>query len=224
VLNGPWQDLLYRRYGVGLPSGTIIASAVPLEPAESICWLQRIVSSHPRVWVIDSATDAADPEGVVAAWLDANAFPRPVMPYDKALLRPYLTDAPTASALESRPVALESLGLHLTSIAFDRWTVGSGEESRLEIRARPRDPAAPLTGRRLVATLVGPDETSWWHWDGPLTPTGDGLRYRATVILPAEAAAGAYTLRAVVYEAERAGQVKRQAEPVRLGSVQVRPR
>ena len=60
VLNGPWQDILYRRYGAGLPSGQIVASTVPLQREETVGWLRRITAEHPRVWVVDSATDAAD--------------------------------------------------------------------------------------------------------------------------------------------------------------------
>jgi len=228
VLNGPWQNLLYQRYGWGLPPGVVIASTVPLDPSESIGWLERVSSIHPRLWVVDSATDAADPNGVVAEWLDTHAYPRPVIPFEKALLRPYLTDLGAGGALQQRSVDAGALDLRVVSVALDRWAVRPADELRLRVRAQPASrQSSPQSWTRLSAELLDPDGRSVWHWDGPLASAAGALEYRAAILIPSDAKSGAYGLRAVVYEASSAADgrrsVARISDPVVLGTINIRP-
>jgi len=221
ILNGPWQDILYRRYGAGLPPGRVIASTVPLQIDESIGWLQRITAEHPRVWVVDTATDAADPTGAVAAWLDANAYPRPVIEYQKAVLRPYLTEIGTT--LEARPTDAAALGVRFTSVALDRRALALGSEARLRIEGqRAGGSEAAL---RFVADLVSPGGASVWHWDGPLAGS-TRLTYRASVLVPPDTTPGDYRLQGTVYETDTtagpAHPVRAISEPVTLDRLTVR--
>jgi hypothetical protein len=222
VLNGPWQDLLYRRYGWGLPPRLIIPSTVPLKPEDATTWLRGIVASYPRIWVIDSATDAADPTGVVAGWLDEHAYPRPVVVFSKALLRPYLTDAAGQPDPEERPVAGDALRVALDSAALDAWRLQPGAEARLRIRGR-FDGAAGA--RRLLARLVAPGGAEAWHWDGALIQSGEAVEYRAALLIPADASAGAYELEAIVYEVGvgpgGVRSITQMSDPLALGSVVV---
>jgi hypothetical protein len=211
VLNGPWQDLLYQRYGWGLPPRAIIASTVPLDPPESIGWLARLAGEHPRLWVVDSASDAADPQGVVAAWLDRNAYPRPVISFEKALLRPYLTDAPGSPPLVAKPVALDSLDVRVNAVALDHWVLVPGDEARLRIDAQPTGPRAATD---VVARLIAPDGTEVWHWDGPLASLNGSLAYRAAVLVPTAAAPGSYVLQVVAYRAQDDGAGHRRIDAV----------
>jgi hypothetical protein len=219
VLNGPWQDLLYQRYGWGLPHGTIIASRVPLDPDESIGWLERLAAAHSRIWVIDSASDAADPNGVVAGWLDSHAYPRPVIPYEKAILRPYLTDfgAPT---LREQRLDVHTLDLSFTTVGLDAASLIPGGEARLRIGA-VLPPGSPAIGRRAVVDLIAPSGASVWHWDGPLTPRDETLEYRATILLPRSAASGVYTLRMTLYETDALRNPTRIGDAVVLTTITV---
>ena len=214
ILNGPWQELLYRRYGWGLPERYIIASTVPLEAAEAVGWLERLTTTHRRLWIVDSATDAGDPNGVVVRWLDAHAYPAPVVEFRKALLRPYLTDQAWLPALEARPMTPQARSLGLTSLMMDRWTVAPGGESRLRVELAGRSQSSEIpaggegakTERRVSVQLVGPDERAVWHWDGPVLPAGDRGEYRAALTVPDGARPGDYVLRAMVYEREATSQ------------------
>ncbi|HZT05591.1 MAG TPA: hypothetical protein VFC51_01045, partial [Chloroflexota bacterium] len=229
VLNGPWQDLLYRRYGWGLPDRYIIASTVPLIPAESIGWLERLTSSHSRLWVVDSATDAADPTGVVTGWLDAHAYPAPVFQFEKAVLRPYLVSE--TDPLRERVVDASTLDLRIRSVASDRWAARPGDWARLRIRgttvvAGDGDALQGASdtggGDRLFVELDGPDGTDVWHWDGPLEARAGETEYRAAIVVPEGAATGAYTLSAVAYQQGRSGQVVRIGDSVALTTIDVR--
>ncbi len=237
VLNGPWQELLYRRYGAGLPERSIIASTVPLESGEAERNLAAIAAVHPRVWVVDAATDIADPTGVVARWLDRHAYARPVIAFQNALLRPYLTDVGRA-AWRERPIGATALEIELTTIGVDAWQLPPGGESRVRVAAaRPACSAddtscgsAPVAASgdatlRLSLRLVSPDDRTLWHWDGQLTPVDNGLEYRAGLVIPPEAVAGSYPLRALVYEAIPDGhggrQITRMAPPLDVGAIEV---
>lgn len=231
VLNGPWQDLLFRRYGAGLPPHTFVASRVPLDPAETLPQLATLVAEHPRVWVVDSATDAADPDGVVAGWLDRHAYPRPVIPFEKALLRPYLTDVGRPLAMEERLVSESALGVRIERVAADAWRLPPGGEARLQVwgsrlSCEAADvPCGSEGERRALIRLLAADGKTVWHWDGRLWPAGAGLEYRAGLAIPRDAATGRYALEAVVYEAvdgERGGrQIVRISAPISLGAVEV---
>ncbi len=238
VLNGPWQDLLYRRYGVGLPPRSIIASTVPLIPAEAERNLAAIAAVHPRIWVVDAATDAADPNGVVATWLEHNAYPRPVIPFEKALLRPHLTDVGRPSVLQERPVGASALEVQVDSVGLDSWQLSPGAEARLRLMAHIECPASgprcPPTegsasgrdgGLRLSLQLLGADDQALWHWDGELAAVGQRLEYRAGLVIPAGTPAGRYPLQALVYEATSDGQggrrLVRMGTPLDVGAVEV---
>ncbi len=237
VLNGPWQDLLYRRYGVGLPERSIIASTVPLEPSEAERNLQAIAAVHPRIWVVDAATDIADPNGVVTGWLDRNAYPRPVIPFEKALLRPYLTDFGRA-ALQERPIVAAALEVQLLAVALDAWQLAPVGETRVRITAAPRpcpagdagcEPGPGMargeTALRLSLQLVSSEGSSLWHWDGELSPADTRLEYRAGLTIPPDAAPGRYRLEALVYEALPDGHggrwITRMAPPLEIGAIEV---
>ena len=221
ILNGPWQDLLYRRYGVGLPPGRIVASTVPLQVDETVGWLRQITAEHPRVWVVDSATDLTDPTGAVAAWLDANAYPRPVIEYQKAVLRPYLTEQ-GGRPLVGRPVDASSLGIQLTSVAMDSWTLAPGAESRLWIEGAAAAGAGGLSARAVV-DLLSSDGSSVWHWDGPLARAGERLTFRAAVLVPTGTPTGSYTLQLTPYEATPSAprRVTRIGQPVAFSNIVV---
>ena len=224
ILNGPWQDLLYRRYGDELPPAQIIASTVPLDPGEVIPRLQALAGAHPRLWVVDSATDEADPTGAVAGWLDVHAYPRPVLEFRKAVLRPYLTDSQPASS-EARGADTIALGARLRTVELEEWAPRAGAEVRLRVTG---DDLEPIGGRRLVARLVGANGVEVWHWDGPLARVDGRLSYRAAMVVPRNAEPGMYALQLVVYEGEDLGsgrrRVTRIADPVEVGQVRVTPR
>jgi len=224
VLNGPWQDLLYRRYGAELPQGQIIASTVPLDAREVLPRLQALAGAHPRLWVVDSATDEADPTGAVAGWLDAHAYPRPVLEFRKAVLRPYRTDSQPAS-FKPRGAEVVALGAQLRTVELEEWAPRAGAEVRLRVTG---DDLEPIGGRRLVARLVAANGVEVWHWDGPLARVDGRLSYRAAMVVPPNAEAGMYALQLVVYEVEDVGggrrRVTRIADPVEVGQVRVTPR
>jgi hypothetical protein len=235
VLNGPWQDLLFRRYGAGLPAHAFVATTVPLTLEETLPTLARLAAAHPRIWVVDAATDAADPHGVVAGWLDRHGYPRPVIHYEKALLRPYLTDFGRPAALQERRIGepglpVQTEGVQLYSVAVDGWQLPTGGEARLRIRAfhEPcglRNECREEPVLRLLVRLVGHDGATLWHWDGRLWPDGEGLEYRAGIIVPPTAAPGRYALQALVHEEAADGQggrqVIRMGDPVELGTLEV---
>jgi hypothetical protein len=235
VLNGPWQDLLFRRYGTGLPTHTFVATTVPLTPEETLPALARVTAAHPRIWVVDAATDAADPNGVVAEWLDRHAYPMPVISYEKALIRPYLTDVGRPSSLPERPIGdpnpgVQFAGVHLRTVTADAWQIAPGGEARLRIRA-VREPCGTGTDcrdqreERLLLRLVGPDAVTLWHWDGRLWPDSEGLEYRAGLAIPRSVSPGRYPLEALVYEAAGVGsgerQVVRMSDPIEIASLEV---
>jgi hypothetical protein len=221
VLNGPWQDFLYRRYGWGLPPHHFVTSQVPTTAQEAIPRLELLAASHPRIWVVDSATDLTDPDGVVAAWLDRYAYPAPVITFQKALLRPYLTEA---TSTPGSPQALDAteLEVRMTSVALDQWVLTRGDQSRLLVRAvSPPDGGA----RRMVARLVDGRGEAVWHWDASLSSADGGLRFAAALTVPPDAARGTYAIEAVVYEPEHPTgppSVRRIAPPIVLGTVEVR--
>jgi hypothetical protein len=228
VLNGPWQDLLYQRYGWGLPTRFIIASTVPLEAGEAIGWLERITSAHTRVWVVDSASDAADPAGVVRGWLDHHAYPRPVVEFQKALLRPYLSDRPIEAAPRavaggaSAAPANSSLGVWLDTVQLERWELRPGAEVRLRVSGGIDVDADE---RRLVARLLDVDGREVWHWENALQRTSERVEYRAALVIPASAQPGPYRLEGLVYRpgGPASGQPAQIGEPVELATVRVVP-
>ena len=227
VLNGPWQELLYQRYGWGLPTRFVIASTVPLEAGEATRWLERITAAHARVWVVDSASDIADPNGVVRDWLDKYAYPRPVVEFHKALLRPYLSDRQIETA--SRAVApgaaapsIDSLlGVRLDTVQLERWELRPGDEARLRVSGGVD---ADVDDRRLVARLLDRDGTEVWHWEGALLRTGERVEYRAALVIPPSAPPGPYRLEGLVYRpVGSSGQPAQIGEPTELATVVVVP-
>jgi hypothetical protein len=221
VLNGPWQDLLYRRYGGGLPPHYFMTSRVPTTSAEAIPRLEQLTATHPRVWVLDSATDLTDPEAVVATWLDAHAYPGPVTPFQKVLLRPYRTTS-TGEPSQTRELHVSALELEIDSVALDDWGLSRGQEARLLLRTG----RVPEGGtRRILARLVNERGETVWHWDGVLTPQGEGLRFGATLVAPSDNPPGRYRLEALVYEPEgdqAPGVVRRISSPIPLGVIEIR--
>jgi hypothetical protein len=221
VLNGPWQDFLYRRYGGGLPPHYFMTSQVPTTAQEAVPRLEQLAATHPRIWVVDAATDLTDPQGVVAGWMDAHAYPGPVLAYQKALLRPYLTDA-TGVPPSSHPLEITALDLRITEIALDRWTIDAGDEIRMLVRTDSATDGGP---RRMLARLVDGRGETIWHWDGRLEPSGAGLRFGASLMVPSNVQPGDAALEAILYEPEHAEgppSVRRIAPPVTLGTVEIR--
>jgi hypothetical protein len=143
-----------------------------------------------------------------------------VIEYQKAVLRPYLTDQ--RGGLTPRPIDVSSLGMRFTSVAMDRWTLAAGQESRLQIEgsAAARGEAASA---RAVVDLLSPAGSSVWHWDGPLARVGDALTFRAAVLVPPGTPPGSYTMQLTAYEATplTSRRVTRIGERVVLSSIGV---
>ncbi|MBM2811455.1 MAG: hypothetical protein HW416_2214, partial [Chloroflexi bacterium] len=160
---------------------------------------------------------------------DRHAYPQPISTFQKALVRPYLTDSGGTALTAQTGVAWPSaLGVQIDEVALEGWRLRPGDESRLRIRAHyvasERGPERVIEGPRMVARLVDAGGVSVWHWDGALVDVG-GLEFRAGLTLPPDAADGTYRLQLIEYRAERGAdgalRVSQISDPIEAGAVEV---
>ena len=75
ILDGPWQELLFRYYYEGALPHLCIPERVPpaLDEQEAEPTLERTAKEYSRIWLVLSAEDIADPENFVEGWLRRHA-------------------------------------------------------------------------------------------------------------------------------------------------------
>lgn len=240
VLNGPAQQMWYQRYGADLPQARILVRSEGPAPSQEFAAvvsgkavrmdeagpvLTRSASAHPRLWVVESATDYFDPQGLVVRWLDTHAYPTAVYRFETALLRLYLTDGGNRPPLQVRGVDRELLDVRLVRVGLERWTLSPGAEARLLVDAEPATGTGP---RKVSVRLVSlQDQKAVWEQDRPLLAVDGRLQMRGAIVLGSDVPAGSYRLDLVVYEVNPSpldgNPILRSSEVFRVGEVTVAP-
>ncbi|MSQ23882.1 MAG: hypothetical protein EXR58_04935 [Chloroflexi bacterium] len=232
VLNGPAQAMWYERYRDSLPDGKIlvrpegpapsqlfaaVVSGKPVRMEEAGPVLTEEASAHPRLWVVESATDYFDPQDLVLGWLDSHAYPVSVRHFTNAVLRLYFTDG-ARPPLESRAVDRDLLDVHVDRVALDAWTLTAGAEARLLVAGFPGSNPGP---RKVSVRLIPKDGgKAIWEQDRPLAVNTGRLEMRGGLVIPKDASPGAYGLDLIVYEVGPGG-IARSSEAVRVGEVSI---
>jgi mannosyltransferase len=223
VLHNPLQDVLYRRYAPDLPAGVALTSEQGFDPDEARAKLAELASTHPRLWMVESAPDWVDPSGVALTWLDGNLYPVSQQRFHNALLRLYLADGGRPPQ-EFQPIQQRLLDVQTEAVGLDAWTLEAGSDARLNILGTSTVPGQPA---KLSARLVAPDGANVWQSDRTLSRVGEQVGVRMGLTVPADARPGTYSLELVVYEEGRlptgGAGITRTSEPARMGQIEIRP-
>jgi hypothetical protein len=226
LLNGMAQHVLYRHYRGGLPEGQTFPGPTlrdprPVTEAEAEPLLTALVHQHPRVWVVESATNFYDPSAIVEQWLNREVYPLPLIRFRDAVLRLYLTDGQGAGVVD-QPLDLLLLDVRLDSVALESRPLRPGDQARLRLNAHPEGATAP---RKVSVRMVGSDGKAIWQSDRFFSGA-ERLVARSVIEVPPDAAPGTYQLQAVVYETGSVPgggtQITRTSDPTTVATIEVR--
>lgn len=176
--------------------------AGPPDPAAVERELEAIARRHRRLYGVFYVPNQADPGGVVADWLRRSAFRASSRWYGGVELAVY--ELGELDAPETPLDARFGAGVRLLGARVGPAELRPGDAVRLEARWLAEAPLSPLL---VFAHLLDERGQIVAQYDGPPAPVGSETwapgveqRGRMAVLLPPDAAPGAYRLVAGLYE------------------------
>jgi mannosyltransferase len=225
ILNGQSQIETLDYYLQTPHPRILLPRARPLDPVAVTADLEQLSAQHRRIYGLFYVIEEADPQGVIAGWLDAHSFPSGARWYGALLLRTWET-GDIAGRL--RPAEARFAGwLRASALAADQGERQPGDGVRAQVVWQAE--GGPAAGLNIFLHLVDARGQLAAQYDGPLVTArqdaaAGSWTTRAAVIIPPGTPPGAYRLVLGVYDpasGERLG-LEGGADTLELAVVQVR--